>query len=168
MISFKSFVNAIQDAIVHASDVLVDKNLSLIDKYFIQAPKTETDATNPDAQPAPASALIPKTVTLQYPHLNSNGHMETLNVAVPLITLAPLSMSKLEKATLSAHFEMEVVDDSLQLHFGHKNQSNGGMFSKKPKTSWGKIDITFSPQEPSDGFQLLIDGYEAILKKQIS
>ncbi len=165
MISFKSFVSAIQDAIVHASDVLMDKNISMIDKYFIAAPKV---AGETESSVNAVTSLIPKTVTLQYPHLNSSGNIETLNVAVPLITLAPLSMSKLEKATLSANFEMEVVNDSLQLHFGHKNQSNGGIFNKKSKTSWGKIDITFSPQDTSDGFQLLVDGYEAILKKQIS
>jgi Protein of unknown function (DUF2589) len=152
MISFKSFVYAIQDAIVHASEVLMDKNTAMIDKYFVA-----------DTAPESNGAMIPRTVTLRYPHLNS----EPINVSVPLITLAPLSMSKLEKATLSANFEMEVIGGDLQLHFSGKDESGSGLFSKKHKTAWGKIEITFSPQETSEGLQVLVEGYEAILKKQI-
>jgi hypothetical protein len=153
MISFKSFVYAIQDAIVHASEVLMDKNTDMIDKYFVADSTTEGK-----------EVMIPRTVTLRYPHLTG----DPVNVSVPLITLAPLSMSKLEKATLTSNFEMEVVGDELQLHFSGKDQSGSGLFSKKHKTAWGKIEITFSPQETSEGLKILVEGYEAILKKQIA
>ncbi|RKR83709.1 uncharacterized protein DUF2589 [Mucilaginibacter gracilis] len=158
MISFKQFVTAIQDAIVTASDAIMDKNISLLDKYFTEAPKPAgTDSKH---------TLIPKSVILEYPHLTSNGEVENLEVAVPLITLVPLSMSKVEKAFLTAHFEMEIVDDEVQLHFSDKGST--GLFNKKPKTAWGKIELTFSPQETPEGFKLLIAGYEDILKRQIA
>ncbi len=163
MISFKQFVTAIQDAIVTASDAIMDKNISLLDKYFTEAPKpagiNDTDTKH---------TLIPKSVILEYPHLTSTGVVENLEVAVPLITLVPLSLSKVEKAFLTAHFEMEIVNDEVQLHFSDKDKGSTGLFNKKPKTAWGKIELTFSPQETSEGFKLLIAGYEDILKRQIA
>ena len=161
MISFKQFVTAIQDAIVSASDAIMDKNVSLLDKYFNEAAKP----SGADASEV-KHTLTPKSVILEYPHLTSSGAIENLEVAVPLITLVPLSMSKVEKAFLTAHFEMEVVDNEVQLHFSDK--ATTGLFNKKPKTAWGKIELTFSPQETSEGFKLLIAGYEEILKRQIS
>lgn len=158
MLSFKSFVNAIQEAIVSASDALMNKNVSLLDKYFIET----TDTSGPE----PKTTLQPKTVILKYPHLNNEGVIENLDVAVPLVTLVPLSMSQLEKAVLKADFEMDVVNGEVQLHFSHKD--SGGFFEKKHKTSLGNIEITFRPQETSEGFKMLVEGYEAILKRQIS
>ena len=163
MISFKSFIFAIQDAIVGMNNVLMEKNVSILDEYFTEGPKTASRA-----EPDPSkTTLVPRTVILEYPRLLADGTVENKEVSVPLITLVPLSMSQMSKATLSAGFEMEIVDGELQLHFA-KESGSGGLFSKKPKTAWGKIDITFSPQEQTDGFKLLVEGYEAILKRQIS
>lgn len=160
MISFKNFVQAIQDAIASASDAIMDKNLAILDKYFVEAPLT--DETGDPKK----SSLIPKSVTLEYPHLNHEGKIENLEIAVPLITLVPLSSSQVEKAFLSANFEMEVIDGELQLHFSNRDHHKG-LFKKKPKTAWGKIEFTFAPQETSEGFKMLVAGYEDILKRQI-
>ena len=160
MISFKNFVQAIQDAITSASDTIMDKNLSILDKYFIESNKPATDGD------AAKSTMIPKSVTLEYPHLNSDGNIENLEIAVPLITLVPLSTTQVDKAVLSASFEMEVIDGELQLHFSDRH-SKGGMFNKKPKTAWGRMEFTFSPQETAEGFKILVAGYEDILKRQI-
>jgi hypothetical protein len=167
-ISFKQFVSAIQEAIVSASDALMDKNIALLDKYFIEAAKETTGSPESGTTGQTTHTLVPKTVILEYPHLNSAGTVESLEVAVPLITLVPLSMSQVEKATLTAHFEMEVEHDELQLHFSDKHNNGTGLFAKKPKTAWGKIEISFIPQQTPEGFKLLVDGYEAILKRQIS
>lgn len=164
MISFKSFVNAIQEAIISASDALMDKNVSLLDKYFTEGPK---DQQNSDGSTiAPINTLVPKSVILEYPHLQSDGSIENLEVSVPLITLVPLTMSQVDKATLTAHFKMQVNDGELQLDFA--NTSQNGFFRRKPKAAWGKIEISFTPQETTEGLKLLVEGYEAILKRQIS
>lgn len=154
MLSFKKFVTAIQDAIVGASDSLMDKNEDLLDKYFTE---TFDYKDNKDK-------LVPKTVIVQYPHVDADGNVDNVDVSVPLITLVPLTLSRLEKAILKADFEMEVENGELQLHFSHKS----GMFDRKPKGSVGSIEIIFSPQETPEGFKLMVEGYEDILKRQIS
>ena len=165
MISFKSFVEAVHNAIMNASDSLMDKNEGLLDKYFEEKtteekdPKTNVTSTK--------KSLVPRTVSLEYPSLTADGKVETTYVQVPLITLVPISASQIEKATLSADFEMEIVNDALQLHFTDGSKSNNGFF-KKSKTNRGKIEIVISPRETTDGLKLVIEGYEAILKRQIS
>jgi len=178
MISFKQFVNAIQDAIISARDAIMDKNVSMLDKYFTESGKVSESGKVPESAKAPESGkppspdaaakttMIPKSVLLEYPHLTSDGAVQNLEIAVPLITLVPLSTTQLDKAVLSANFEMEVIDGELQLHFS--DSSTTGLFNKKPKTAWGKIELTFSPQETSEGFKLLVAGYEEILKRQLA
>ncbi len=182
MISFKFFVNAIQEAIISASDALMDKNLSLLDKYFIEAPKVaDTHAvgdsqdfddsgkeqpTVKDAATFDKHLLIPRSVALEYPQLGNEGEIENLEVSVPLITLVPLSMSKIDKATITASFRMAVVNGEVQLDLG--DESRRSFFKRKPKMAWGKIEISLAPQETSEGYKLLVEGYEAILKRQIS
>src|SRR6218665_1647544 len=163
MISFKSFVNAVHDAIMNASDSLMDKNVGILNTYFEEV---VTEDKNPSTRVTTVKkSLSPKTVTLEYPNQNANGDVETTHVQVPLITLVPITMSQIEKATLTADFEMEIVNDELQLHFtsGSSNTKGGSLF-KKPKTNRGKLEIVITPKETTDGLKQIIEGYEAILK----
>lgn len=162
MISLKLFITAIHDALISASDSLMDANVRLLDKYFIE---TNNNTTNPTLdQPRDKKTLVPRTVTLEYPYINSEGKLENLEVAVPLITLVPFTMSQVEKAKFTANFEMEVVDGELQLNFSSSPRK--GFFRKKPKT--GNLEITLTQQETPEGLRLLVEGYDAILKRQIS
>jgi hypothetical protein len=106
--------------------------------------------------------LSPKSVVVEYPHQTANG-IEFIEVHVPLITLVPLSMSQIQKATVTANFEMEIVNDELQLNFTNKSKGMG----RKSKKTWGKLEITITPQESSDGLKQLVEGYEQALKSQI-
>jgi len=159
MISFKAFVKAIHEAIMSASNTLMDKNVDLLDKYFEETTSEESDKTT-------RSTLVPKNVILEYPVLNSDGKVEQTKIQVPLITLVPLSMSQIEKATLTAEFEMEIIDGELQLSF--PNKKSDGVFNKKTKSNTGKLEITISPQESSEGLKLIVEGYEAVLRQQLS
>lgn len=159
MISFKAFVEAIHEAIMSASNTLMDKNVDLLDKYFEETTSEESDKTT-------RSTLVPKNVILEYPVLNADGKVEQTKIQVPLITMVPLSMSQIEKATLTAEFEMEIIDGELQLSF--PNRKNDGVFNKKPKNNTGKLEITISPQESSEGLKLIVEGYEAVLRQQLS
>ncbi|HXC06992.1 MAG TPA: DUF2589 domain-containing protein [Bacteroidia bacterium] len=164
MISFKSFITAIHDAIMASNDSMTDKNEALLDKYF-----EASSVTDPNAKagtPATKKTLVPKTVTLEYPNLSADGKQITTLVQVPLITMVPLQSSKIEKATLTADFELEIVGDALQLNFADSG-SNRSLF-RKSKTNRGTLEIVISPQETSEGLKLLIEGYETILKRQIS
>lgn len=150
MISFKLFVEAIHHAIVSASDSLMDKNEGLLDKYF-EKPGGAKEGTG---------ALIPKIVKLEYPTLDDAGGVVTTTVQVPLITLVPVTASKIEKATVTAEFALEVVNNELQISFPNNKTSENATV--------GKLEIVISPQELTDGLELIIDGYANALKRQIT
>ncbi len=168
MISFKLFINAIHDAIMNASDSLMAKNEGLLDKYFEPATKEVKGA---DGEVTSTEYLKPRTVVLEYPttsvDLDEVGEkrFENSEVHVPLITLVPLHMSQVEKAVLKANFEIEIVDDEIQLHFTNRKS---GTFGKKGNTTFGELEITISPTETSEGLKLLVEGYESMLKRQIT
>ena len=151
MISFKLFVEAIHHAIVSASDSLMDKNEGLLDKYF-EKPV--------DGEGKNKGALVPKIVQLEYPALDDTGAVTTTTVQVPLITLVPVTASKIEKATVTAEFALEVINDELQISFPKKKISENATV--------GKLEIVISPQELTDGLELIIEGYANALKRQIT
>lgn len=163
MISFKSFVESVHNAIIEASNTLMDKNVGLLDKYFEESSDKQPDNPN---EPASSSTLVPKKVVLEYPTLNADGQVETTEIQVPLITMVPLSMSQIEKATLTANFDLEIIDDELQLSF--PGRRTDGVFSKKGKKSSGSLEIVISPQESSEGLKQIVEAYEAVLRRQIS
>ena len=144
MISFKLFVEAIHHAIVSASDSLMDKNEGLLDKYF-EKPV--------DGEGKNKGALVPKIVQLEYPALDDTGAVTTTTVQVPLITLVPVTASKIE-------FALEVINDELQISFPNKKISENATV--------GKLEIVISPQELTDGLELIIEGYANALKRQIT
>jgi len=166
MISFKSFINAVHDAIMNASDSLMDKNVGILNTYFEEV---IAEDTNPDTKTVTVKkSLVPKTVIVSYPSQDANGNPETKLVQVPLITLVPISMSQIEKATLTADFEMEIVNDELLLHFASGSANPKAGFFKRSKANRGKLEIVITPKETTEGLKLLIEGYEAVLKRQIS
>lgn len=171
MINFNSFVLAIHDAILKANDALMDKNTSLLNKYFKEKTidvkdKDQKPVLDEKGQPTQKVIHEPVSVILDYPSLDENGDLKQLEIHVPLITLVPVTSSQIEKATLTAEFDMQIVDGSLQLDFVNRTASTKSFFSK-PKTSRGTIEIIISPQETSEGLKLLIESYETLLKKQI-
>lgn len=170
MISFKSFVKAIHSAIVESSDQLMGKNLEIFHKYFDNKEEEVVDA---DGTKKMKPTLVPRTVTLTYPQTNeiadsenSKGYsLKMAPVEVPLITLVPLTLCNIEKATFTAEFEMEIVKDSLQINFVKPRSE---FISKSPGHNIGKLEITLKPHETSEGLKALIESYENFLKRQIT
>lgn len=160
MISLKAFVSALHDALKGASDSLMDANTALLDKYFIESSNQTQGIQNDEF--VNKSTLTPRTVLLEYPRQNAAGELENIEVAVPLITLVPLSMAKIERAKFTTSFEMEVVENELLLNF----TNDKSLFKKKPKV--GTLEISLTPQDTPEGLRLLVEGYEAILRRQIS
>ncbi len=133
-------------------------------KALEYAKKALADKDLPDTQTS--TALSPKSVVVEYPRQTSTG-IEYTEVHVPLITLVPLSMSQIKEAKLTSEFEMEIVDDELQLHFDPSKARKRKMFGKKPETTFGRLEITIAPHESSEGLKRLVEGYEKALKMQI-
>lgn len=156
MISLKSFIAAIHEAILQAGDSLMDKNIGLLDRYFTE--KTEkTDAKE-------QKTLEPKTVTLEYHALDKDLKTVIRKVEVPLITLVPLTTARIEKATLTADFEMELADGQVQLDFSSK--ARRGLFTKS-KGTIGRLEVTITPQDTPEGLNAVIEAYETAVKAQI-
>jgi rRNA maturation endonuclease Nob1 len=164
MISFKSFINAIHDAILKANETLMDKNEALLDKYFEETDQSESDKDK-DEKKTKSKVLTPKSVILDYPYLDENNVLDHHEIHVPLITIVPLATSQIESATLTADFEMQFVDEELKINF--VNKSNTGLFQKTSKASRGTLEITIKPQETSEGLRMLIEGYETMIKRQL-
>lgn len=160
MISFKSFISAIHDAILKANDTIMEKNEALLDKYF-----EEKEVQTTEDNSMKTKVLSPKSVVLDYPYLNENNVLDYNEIHVPLITIVPLATSQIESATLTADFEMQFVNEELQINF--VNKSDTGLFQKKSKASRGTLEITIKPQETSEGLRLLIEGYETMIKRQL-
>ncbi|MFT6921101.1 MAG: hypothetical protein ACJA1C_000095 [Crocinitomicaceae bacterium] len=107
--------------------------------------------------------LSPKVVTVEYPYMNDKGESSTTEVQVPLLTLVPMSMSHIERATLKANFDIEVVNDNIELNFTNREKPQG----KRSRVTRGQLEITIAPTETADGLAQLIEGYERVLKSQI-
>lgn len=215
MISFKAFINAIHDAILSANESLMERNTSLIDKYFEspsheanikqtidealedsksiysqkdkegqeeykkvvqglkyaqkalggQESSTTEDDNDEKLGTQATGGLSAKSVIIEYPHQTKDG-VKYEQVHVPLITLVPLSMSQIKEAKLTTEFELQLVDNEVQLNFD-PGKSKGKKFGKKPESTFGRLEITISPQESSEGLKRIVEGYERALKAQI-
>lgn len=151
MISLKTFIDAVHDAIVAANDTLTDSSVGIIAKFFKKA--------DPEGN---GEALIPESIIVKYPVTTDNGVRE-VDVKVPLLTLAPLTCPTVDQVEFTTKFEMEVVDNDLQLNFSRDNKDTKDVTSNRS----GTLKLMISPQDIPEGLKTLIEGYERILKSQI-
>lgn len=164
MIGFKKFINAIHDAILAANDELMNKNMALLDKYFISndnsGSNTEGSGFGSTEGSSQENVLSAKAVVVEYPKVTDDG-VEMTNVHVPLMTLAPMNMSQIEKAVLSSTFNMEIVNGDLQIDFVDKDDPNNA------GKNIGTLEVTLALHEPAEGWKELVAGYEKALKQQL-
>lgn len=169
LISFKKFIQAIHSAISISTEQIIEQNLGLFNKYFEE---TEVEVVDDDGGVKSKKTLVPKTVTLTYPITNEVPNNENSDnfsllmdpVEVPLISMVPMNICGVEKATFTTEFQMQIVQDELQIFFG---KPTNGMLKKTPATNFGKLEITLSPQETTEGLKLITESYENFLKRQI-
>ncbi len=162
MISLKSFVSAIHDAIGQASDSLMERNAGLLNQYFEEA--EPAPGARAETVAVAGRKLVAKTVTLEYPTVQPDLTVRLDEVKVPLITLVPLTTTRIEKAVLTTEFEMEVVDEEVRLNF----RKPGGLGSLgRSNPTFGRLEVTFSPQEPTEGLTLVVEAFESTLKAQL-
>lgn len=160
MISLKAFVTAIHDAVLSASDALMNKNYEQFSKYFIEDDVLE-DENIPETKSKAGRLLTPKMVQLHVPLAEEVGNNGPTNIMVPLITLVPFSSCQIEKVTLTTDFQMSIdKNNELQLDF-----SNTRRWGNKHHN--GKLEIVVTPTDAPNGLQQIIEGYESMLKKQI-
>lgn len=169
-ISFKKFIQVIHTAILLSSEQIAEKNVNLLNKYFEER---ESKLLDENGIEITRKSWVPKMVTLIYPQrIQTENNANPTNfisfqepVEVPLISLVPMEMCGIKKATFTTEFEMEVKQDELQIYFGKPDTS---LFKKNVKTNHGKLEITLTPQETTEGLRIITEGYENFLKRQIT
>ncbi|MEL6535789.1 MAG: DUF2589 domain-containing protein [Bacteroidota bacterium] len=119
------------------------------------------------------SDLRPKTVSMAYPVKGKDGTITKKEVQVPLITLVPLTFSKIEEFKLRANLTLHVVDDEVQVRLGKvpspalpeaESDTEGGAGRN---ANIGTVEILIKPQQMADGMQQVVDAYENVLKTQL-
>ena len=153
MVSFRLFIDALHRAISDAASSLMNSNDDVLNKFFVQKSSISKDGTEDQV-------LIPKTVKMEYPVLNNDGNIEKGEVQVPLITLIPVCATKIEKATLTSEFGLSVDDHEVQINFVDSKLH-------QQDVAYGKLEVIIAPDDVPKGVELLINGYNNILKRQI-
>ncbi|MCB0707761.1 MAG: DUF2589 domain-containing protein [Saprospiraceae bacterium] len=163
MIGFDNFIHSIYHSVLSANDALAQKNTELLQLYFEES----EDKTQPGSKGSPGdfSKLKPKTVTIQYPNVTAKG-VEVHDVQVPIIAIAPVSMSKISEVKVTTTLELSLEDDALMISFPSKKQEDN-KDEPTPNCGFSTIEITLNPMTPPDGLRKIIEGYEKALRAQI-
>ena len=155
MLSFEKLVDAVREAVVKANETLMDANIGILDKYF---------------KPSDVEGVLEaKMVSIKMPQQTIDG-MEEIEVKVPLITMVPMTTSRIKKLKFSADLEIYIKDDKLQVDF-NKLKTEKNLFKNKKnsdiQTHNAHIELEIEPTESSEGIKRLIEGYEKQLRAQI-
>lgn len=159
---------SLDDALKASNDIVSKKGAVTRDDFKTASEALErardslTGEANDKSAQIPGT-LSPRSVVVEFPTQTPSG-VEFVEVHVPLITLVPIAMSQIEKAKVTASFDIEVVNDEVQLNFTNRSKSS---IRRNSKSTKGKLELTISPQESSEGLKQLIEGYEKALKAQI-
>lgn len=96
MISFKSFISAIHDAILSANDELMERNTSLLDKYFIDpSDDKNVQQSLDDAFKASQKVTDPHNNVTRDDFLHAMDAMEKANKALREVILVQNLLSHL-------------------------------------------------------------------------
>jgi len=104
--------------------------------------------------------IQPKTVTLQYPRITSNGP-EIHDVIVPLISLIPITLTEISSVKFEADLEVQMTDDKLSVSFPSKIKADS------EDKNYAKLEVCIDKTTTPDGLKLLIEGYDKALRAQI-
>ncbi|MBF8221889.1 hypothetical protein [Halomonas sp. 328] len=117
---------------------------------------------------AAGAYYLPKMVLLQYPTVTAQGP-RVHPVYVPLISLAPISMSELDEVRFKTALEVSIDDDdSLQVGFPRRPAAEVGEASAgEPPPGQAMLEVVVKGRPPTDGLRSLIEGYDRALRAQI-
>lgn len=142
------FLTELRKAVNEASNALQEKNMEMLSKYFTNRKVSDSE-----------TICVPKTVRMDYPVATEDGKVEIKRVDVPLISLVPVTNSKVEKATFSIDFQMDDEDGDVKVSF--------------PKKRFGEVqhlshlEFTITPDEVPEGIATIINKYNSTIQNQI-
>ncbi len=156
MINFSKLVDTINEATNIANSSLLQSQNDIMSTYF------EKNGTSENYQA--------KVVTINYPVKAEDNTVQIVAVNVPLITLVPISTSRIEELKFTTNLEVTLNDsNNLLVSFSNENENDNNLFNRKKSSSatYAKIEITLKPNESPEGLKNIIEGYEKILRTQI-
>ncbi|GAA4457982.1 DUF2589 domain-containing protein [Rurimicrobium arvi] len=154
MIQFDKLMEAIYNATTIANSSLVDGHNDIMQTYF--------DQNKQDG------SYTAKTVSLNYPVKTKDNTIETARVEVPLITVVPISATRIDELRFTTNLEISLDADELLVSFCSEEEADGkGLFAKKRKSSFAKVELVLKPTEGTEGLRSIIEGYEKVLRAQI-
>lgn len=142
------FLTELRKAVNEASNVLQEKNLETLSKYFVQKKISESE-----------TVCMPKTIRMDYPVATEEGKVAIKRVDVPLISLIPVTNSKVEKATFSIDFQMDDEDGDVKVSFPMKR------FGEVQHLS--HLELTITPDEVPEGIVSIVSKYNSMIQNQI-
>lgn len=139
------FLKLLHEAVNFASDSLLKKNQEIIESFFSKVPCDDGDY------------FTPKTIKMDYPTVDENDEIIQKEIEVPLITLIPLTTTKLEKTTFTFEFQISEKDNDVSISF------NKGVFGNGSNC---KMELTITPDKNPEGINNIIDKYNKTLENQ--
>ena len=154
MVNFSKLVETINEATNIANSSLLQSQNDLMDTYFERTAASEN--------------FQAKMVTINYPVKSEDDSIKNVTVNVPLITLVPISTSRIEELKFTTNLEVALNDtNDLLVSFSNEEENSSSLFAKKKGTTYAKIEIILKPNENPEGLKNIIEGYEKILRTQI-
>ncbi|MCG8461708.1 MAG: DUF2589 domain-containing protein [Holophagales bacterium] len=214
MIRFDDLVAAIQGSVLEASHALTEHNLQVLDRFFekadgedvesriqaaLSASSDVSDSTDPEEISRAADAirdaaaaleqrprkdcLVPVTVAMEYPKMTAEGPTSHV-VNVPLLSLAPMTLSQIDELRFRTDLELSEVDGELQVGFPERQSDAcaGGYASPPGPADRGPgsrgtasahpnanacVEIVVRPACPTEGMKMVNEGYYRALRAQI-
>lgn len=171
MINLKALVTAIYGSVISANESLQKQNTAFIDQFFehVDDGKKNKQATKGNDTSSKKPTLRPKYVTLEYPTETAEG-MKTVGVDVPLISVVPISTSRIKELVLRTGLEVEIASDGELMVSFEQPKSNLTKFeieNNHNETSSTHLEIKISGDETPEGLRKLIEGYDRALRSQI-
>lgn len=166
MIAFRDLVKAIHDVVLTANDSLVKRNTDILEQYF-EPEELEEDSNQDNAEGVQSGQVLkPKIVKLCYPKQISNGIVHR-DVHVPLISIMPIAFTHITQVKFKTKLEVQDIDDNIIVSFPKKADYTGDTILDPEGKHYTELEITIEPYKGSAGLNMLIEGYEKMLRSQI-
>lgn len=142
------FLVEIRKAVNSAANALTERNIEFFNKYFEEKRISETETVR-----------VPKTVRMDYPMAADDGSIKMKRLDVPVISLIPVSGSRLGKAIFSMDCQID--------------EEHGDVTVSFPKKVFGNaknnchLEFTVVPDEAPEGISTIIENYNTLIQKQL-
>lgn len=125
------------------------------------------ETENPTTKTA---SLRPRMTTLQYPMATADG-IKMCDVEVPLITLVPMTSSKISEVKLKTNLEIQADQEDLHVNFPTKKKTSSrkaeAAAANSAEPQMASLEITVTPDEAPEGLKKIVEGFEKSLRMQI-